>query len=594
MFEVNIFELHLEVARQRRVRLFNLRPIDSSEMAAAREQRLREIKMGEVIREIVIYVFFTIILLFLSYQSRDTNSYGVYRDTKNLFITTDFHEVNSLGKWWDYCDNVLLKGLYAQKWYNEKNLTWREKLTTGSRVSMRVGAPRIRQLRVKENSCRVHRRIKHVIKHCRDDYNWFDDDTKDYTPKWETILNKTAMNLVNESNNGSKRCKTPWCYQSSARTKSGPFTGLYKTYKGGGYVVSLGRTHEKGATIIRELRSQNWLDQLTRAVFIDFSLYNANVNLFISVTLSFEMTSMGSVIQDYQIKIFRLYDHIGGYGMLVYIFELLFLFFTIYSTIHEIILLVKQRREYFSKFWNIISFITVVFSITSIIMYGTKKTLTRLAIRSLKKNEMGEFVNFNAIASFDEVYSYIVALITFFTMLKFLKLLRFNKRIQMLSKSLSYAQQDLSSFGFVFLIFILAYAHMGFAVFGRSLINFKTFTSSLTTCFRMLLGEINAPDMFAVSRLYGIFYFLSFIMLVFIALLSIFITILNDSFAHIKRELAAKEHRNEIMDFMWSTFRKVAGVNNRKMSGGEDDLLKMGRMNRDRKVPLAQFDRDVI
>lgn len=165
---------------------------------------------------------------------------------------------------------------------------------------------------------------------------------------------------------------------------------LYKTYKGGGYVVSLGRSYEKSRAILEELRSQNWLDQLTRAIFIDFSLYNANVNLFVSVTLSFEMTSMGSVIQDYQIKIFRLYDHIGGYGMLVYIFELLFVIFTIYSTIHEVILLGKQTRDYFHKFWNVISFITVVFSITTLGMYGTKKTLTRLAIRSLKKTEMGK------------------------------------------------------------------------------------------------------------------------------------------------------------------------------------------------------------
>jgi hypothetical protein len=195
--------------------LFDLHPIDSNEMARVREQRLREIKMGEIIREIVIYTFFTIVLLFLSYQSRDTNSYGLYRDTKNLFITEDFHGVASIGKWWDYSDNVLLKGLYAQTWYNGKNLTWREKLTTGSRVSMRVGAPRIRQLRVKENSCRVHRRIKHVISHCRDDYNWLDDDTKDYTPRWEKILNKTTPKLTGESNNQSKICTTPWCYQVS-------------------------------------------------------------------------------------------------------------------------------------------------------------------------------------------------------------------------------------------------------------------------------------------------------------------------------------------------------------------------------------------
>jgi hypothetical protein len=250
----------------------------------------------------------------------------------------------------------------------------------------------------------------------------------------------------------------------------------------------------------------NWLDQLTRAVVIDFSLYNANVNLFVAVTLSFEMTSIGSVIQDHQIKIFRLYDHIGGYGLLVYIFELMFLIFTIYSVIHEALLLIEQRAEYFRKFWNVISFITAIFSITTIAMYGTKKTLTRLAIRSLRKTEMGEFVNFNAIASFDEVYSYIVALITFFTMLKFLKLLRFNKRIGMLSKSLRYARRDLSSFGFVFLIFILAYAQMGFALFGRSLRAYRSFFISLTTCFRMLLGEVNAPDMISVSRVYGMLF----------------------------------------------------------------------------------------
>jgi hypothetical protein len=385
--------LYLEIARQRRVRLFDLKPIDSSEMARARQQRLREIKMGEIIREIVIYIFFTIVLLFLSYQSRDTNSYGLYRDTKNLFIKEDFHGVSSISTWWNYCDNVLLKGLYAQTWYNNKNLTWREKLTTGSRVSMRVGAPRIRQLRIKENSCRIHHRVKHLISHCRDDYNWFDDDTKDYTPRWENRLNKTSTKLIDKLNNETKRCKTPWCYQSSIHTKSGPLSAIYKTYKGGGYVVSLGRTYEKAVTILNELRSQNWLDQLTRSVIIDFSLYNANVNLFISVTLSFEMTSMGSVIKDYQIKIFRLYDHIGGYGVLVYVFELLFVIFTIYSVIHEILLIIKQKKEYFKKFWNIISFITAVFSITTIGMYGTKKTLTRLAIRSLKKTEMGKIEN---------------------------------------------------------------------------------------------------------------------------------------------------------------------------------------------------------
>ena len=168
-------------------------------------------------------------------------------------------------------------------------------------------------------------------------------------------------------------------------------TAIYKTYKGGGYVVSLGRTLDKSRVILNELRSQNWLNQLTRAVIVDFSLYNANVNLFAAVTLSFEMTSMGSVIQDYQIKIFRLYDHIGGYGMIVYLFELAFILFTIYAVVHELLLITKQKRAYFRKFWNMIAFVTAILCVTAIVMYGTKKTLTRLAIRSLRKTEMGNF-----------------------------------------------------------------------------------------------------------------------------------------------------------------------------------------------------------
>ncbi|CAF4402568.1 unnamed protein product [Rotaria socialis] len=587
-----------KIAIQRRVHLFDLRPIDSKEMGRAREQRLREIKMGQIIREIIIYVFFTVVLLFLSYQSRDTNSHGLYRDTKHLFITENFNDVTSIDAWWDYCNNILLKGLYAQPWYNNKNLTWREKLTTATRVSMRVGAPRIRQLRVKDNSCRIHRRFKHIISHCRNDYNWFDDDTKHYTSRWETVLDKNTPNLNNETNNQEKRCKTPWCYQSSIYTKSDPLSAIYKTYKGGGYVVSLGRTYEKALSVLDELHSQNWLDQLTRAVIIDFSLYNANVNLFVAVTLSFEMTSMGSVIQDHRIKVFRLYDHIGSYGLIVYIFELFFIIFTIYSIVHETSLIIKHKRGYFRKFWNVTSFLTAIFSIIIIIMYGTKKALTRLAIRSLKKTEMGEFVNFNAIGSFDEVYSYIVALITFFTMLKFLKLLRFNRRVGMLSKSFSYAQKDLISFGFVFLIFMLAYAQMGFAIFGRSLRSFRNLFNSLTTCFRMLLGEINAPAMIAVSRVYGAFFYLSFVILVFIALLSIFITILNDSFARVKRELIAKKYRNEMMDFMWSAFRKIVGLNNQKKSKNEKEKEKermpVNSMNETNKAPLATADDEEI
>jgi hypothetical protein len=70
---------------------------------------------------------------------------------------------------------------------------------------------------------------------------------------------------------------------------------------------------------------------------------------------------------------------------------------------------------------------------------------------------------------------------------------------------------------------------------------------------------------------------------------------LNDSFAHIKRELAATQYRNEMMDFMWTTFRKLAGVQNRETSENDDDEeAKKKSMNEENGVPLAEFDADVL
>lgn len=69
---------------------------------------------------------------------------------------------------------------------------------------------------------------------------------------------------------------------------------------------------------------------------------------------------------------------------------------------------------------------------------------------------------------------------------------------------------------------------------------------------------------------------------------------MNDSFAHIKRQLAATEYRNEMMDFMWSTFRKVAGINNRKTSESENEEIQMKNINKKEAVPLATADPDEL
>lgn len=45
--------------------------------------------------------------------------------------------------------------------------------------------------------------------------------------------------------------------------------------------------------ILQYLFDNRWLDTLTRALFVEFTVYNANVNLFCCVTLTLETSGLG-------------------------------------------------------------------------------------------------------------------------------------------------------------------------------------------------------------------------------------------------------------------------------------------------------------
>ena len=71
-----------------------------------------------------------------------------------------------------------------------------------------------------------------------------------------------------------------WAYHPWHELDSYPFWGELDWYSGGGYVAELGQTLAEAREVVAELREGGWLDRNTRVVFIEFLLYNPNLNLF--------------------------------------------------------------------------------------------------------------------------------------------------------------------------------------------------------------------------------------------------------------------------------------------------------------------------
>jgi hypothetical protein len=71
-----------------------------------------------------------------------------------------------------------------------------------------------------------------------------------------------------------------WRYQTAKELEGNNFWGYLATYSGAGSVQDLGQTSAETKLILRELLEGLWIGRGTRFVSVDFTVYNANVNLF--------------------------------------------------------------------------------------------------------------------------------------------------------------------------------------------------------------------------------------------------------------------------------------------------------------------------
>ena len=75
--------------------------------------------------------------------------------------------------------------------------------------------------------------------------------------------------------------KLRWSYQTADALGGGAsFKGKVATYDADGYAQTLHYMKNESLAIVQELKRGRWIDQGTRLVVIDFSMYNANLNLF--------------------------------------------------------------------------------------------------------------------------------------------------------------------------------------------------------------------------------------------------------------------------------------------------------------------------
>ncbi|XP_007473716.1 polycystic kidney disease 2-like 2 protein isoform X2 [Monodelphis domestica] len=448
-----------------------------------------------------------------------TNIYYLNKIMSTLFLETsvpgedrtNFKSISTTEEFWKFMEGPLLDGLFFDYGYNTETLDQMK----SSRIyheNILLGVPQIRQLKVRNNTCIVYSKFKSLMDECFDRYTIGNEDQSDFG-----------------------RGEVPeWTY-SRATSKSFQHRGLVGVYNDGGYRFTLPLSKTDAKSKFSFLQANNWITRGTRAVFIDFSVYNANVNLFCIIRLVAEFPATGGVLTSWTFNSVKLLRYVSYFDYFIASCEIIFCIFIITFIIQEIKKIKEHKYAYFKSIWNLLELLLLVLSFLAIsvnILRTSKATL--LLGHLLGKNK--EYADFYFLAFWQILYNDIIAINIFFAWIKIFKFISFNETMSQLSTTLSRCIKDIIAFAIMFFIIFFAYAQLGYLVFGSQVDDFSTFQNSVFTQFRIVLGDFNFANIEKANWVLGPAYFITFIFFVFFVLLNMFLAIINDAYSEVKAD----------------------------------------------------------
>ena len=151
-------------------------------------------------------------------------------------------------------------------------------------------------------------------------------------------------------------CPKPWRYQTAEELSNGPIKATYGEYDGGGYVAVMGYKEYTALGVLTETLGHGWVDRQTRAVMLEFAVFNVNTNLISIATYFYELIATGAAYTTKRVDTLELYSTESGALMFYLICQFLFMSMVLFNFIMMLFHPYQQRLGFFKSFWNMVDF----------------------------------------------------------------------------------------------------------------------------------------------------------------------------------------------------------------------------------------------
>lgn len=352
-------------------------------------------------------------------------------------------------------------------------------------------------------------------------------------------------------------CPKPWRYQTAEDLNNDPIKATYNIYGGGGYVAMMGYKEDTALGVLRETLGHGWVDRQTRAVILEFAVFNVNTNLISIATYFYEALSTGVAYSAKMVDTLELYSTESGALMFYLICQFLFIAMVLINLIAMIIRLYRLRLAFFQSVWNLVDLLMVVSSLMSVVLYMIRSKSVLKTINAIQANPY-EIIHFHSALEWASWENVSIAVAIFTVTLKLLNLIRFNPYVIFLfssfRQSVAYELSFVVSFFIVFNAFVIA----GMQFFGRTVYVYSSFLQAVISQFEFLLGRaVPLDDLRNENRFIGPAFAFMYMLFMTIVLLNMLVSVLNESYIDAKTHAVESAEELEMARFIGERFMDI-------------------------------------
>ncbi|XP_055851359.1 polycystic kidney disease 2-like 1 protein [Episyrphus balteatus] len=469
--------------------------------------------------EVFIFILFLIATTIVSLSTRNINMFHYEKALEKQFIVRSifneygfemtYNDLITVADWWSFIETTFIESISEFDNHNDNNKS--AEILPNNVI---LGVPRLRQIRVRNETCAIHGAFRNQFKTCYGEFSKINEETNEF-------LNNTHTTADYNNNQ--------------------PVWGKISTYSEAGYIEELSLIREETEATLEQLKSSSWIDRGTRMVLLEFVSYNANVNLLCKIKMMVEFIPSGGILTSSSIQPLKYSILCEGLVecFCVLLFYVIVLFYTLEIVLKVTIMGVLSITH---SIWSVLDIFVVALAYFSL-FYFVWHTKYLKNVLNAEEPKAEDVFKLDIIFYWNMYFNTAMGISVFAVWIKTFNYLQMNEIFLQFSSTIKQCSTSLFGFSIMFGIVFVAYADLSVLLFGTTHADFRDFSSAMLTMMRMVLGDLYYSEMEEASPILGPIYFLSYILFVFFILLNMFLAIINDTFSAVKSEKTIIENK---------------------------------------------------